>query len=285
MSSHVWRIIYQTIVRMNRTLPHRTRKCQYNDTLIVAMYIWSVLHDRPLCWAADRTKYHGAFRPRRLPSRSQFCRRIQSPRCAALLRAVQREAANVSEDPGLFFMDGRALPVGPYTQDRDAGKGVVSGRFAKGYKLHAMTNFEGKIAAWRITPLNVSEKVVAFELVDEARPRGMVLADGNYDVGKLYDHTLVNGAMLFTPLPKNAGAGHRPQSAPRLLAARMWANGGAALYKLRTTIERQFSQQSSFGGGLGPLQAWVRTLPRVTRWVGTKLLIYHVRLSLERAAA
>ena len=112
MLSRMWKMIYREIVRMNRTLPKAGRRCQFNDTLIVAMYYWSVIHDRPMCWAADRANYHGPFRPRRLPSRSQFCRRIASPRCEALLNAVERELAQRSEGSGVSLMDGRALPVG-----------------------------------------------------------------------------------------------------------------------------------------------------------------------------
>lgn len=285
MDSHMWKTVYQTIVRMNRTLERRGRRCQFNDTLIVAMYAWSVCHDRPMCWAADPANYHGPFRPRRLPSRSQFCRRIATPRCEALLAAVEEKLTPRPEGPGISLLDGRALPVGPYTQDADAGKGFVGGGFAWGYKMHALNGLNGAVSAWKVTPLNVSEKKVAFELIDQARPRGWVLADGNYDIGALYDHTLDRGAMLLTPLPKNVGGGHRPQSPARLLAARLWKHGAERLYRLRTAIERQFSQQSTYGGGLGPLPAWVRTLPRVRRWVGVKLMLYHVRLALREAVA
>jgi hypothetical protein len=145
---------------------------------------------------------------------------------------------------------------------------------------------DGKIAAWRVAPLNVSEKTVADELIVEAQVKGWLLADGNYDVGRLYDLACAHGAVMFTPLPDNAGSGHRPQSSMRLLAARLWKTTGAKeLYGQRTTIERQFSQHSSFGGGLGPLPAWVRGLRRVIQWVGTKLALYHVRLMFREAAA
>lgn len=285
MNSHVWKVIYQTIVRMNRAISNTRRKCQYSDTLIVAMYIWSVGHDRPRCWAAIPESYYGPFRPRKLPSRSQFERRLASPRCQSLLEAVHQKLAESDEVPTVQFMDGRALTVGPYSQDRDAGKGFVSNHFAKGYKLHAITKKDGKIAAWRVTPLNVAEKVVADDLIAEARPRGLLLADGGYDAGRLYDLALACGALLITPLPKNVGGGHRKQSEVRLLVGRMWKQGVAPLYKMRTTIERHFSQQSCYGGGLGPLPAWVRGLPRVTQWVGTKLTIYHARLILRKHAA
>ena len=40
MSSHVWRLVYQSLRRVNRRVPREGRACQYNDTLIVAMYLW-----------------------------------------------------------------------------------------------------------------------------------------------------------------------------------------------------------------------------------------------------
>jgi hypothetical protein len=261
------------------------RKCQFSDTLIVAMYVWSVAHDRPKCWAADRSNYHRPFCPRRLPSRSQFERRLAKPRAQALLQAVWQKLAECDEVPAVLLMDARPLPVGPYSQDVDAAWGKVAGGFARGYKLHAITNDAGFTVFWRVTPLNVAETQVAEELIREAHPQGLLLADGNYDSGKLYDLAAGEGALLFTPLPENVGSGHRPQSHARLLAARLWAQGGDMIYRCRTKIERQFSQQTCFGGGLGPLPPWVRGLQRVTQWTGTKLMIYHVRLRNRRAAA
>lgn len=285
MSSHVWRIVYQTIREVERQTPRTMRRCQYSDTLIVAMYTWTVMHDRPMCWAADRSHYYGPFRPRRLPSRSQFCRRIASPRCDAILQEVDRRLAGRPDGPTICLMDGRPLVVGACSQDRDARAGRICYGFAKGYRMHAIAAKSGEILAWRVTPLNVSEKHVAFELVEEASPQGVLVADGNYDIGKLYDHVFANGALLFTPLPKNVGGGHRPQSRSRMLAAWMWAHGGAELYKERTAIERIFSQQSTYGGGLAPLPAWVRSLARVRRWVRVKLMFYHARLRIRKAAA
>jgi hypothetical protein len=285
MSSHVWRLVYQSLRRVNRRIPKQGRACQYSDTLIVGMYLWTVFHDRPLCWAVDRSNYSSLFRPRKLPSRSQFGRRIKSARCQMLLEALNRELASVDDVPNIFLMDSRPLRVGAYSRDPDVRTGYTKDGFAKGYKLHALATKQGSIVAWRLTALNRNDKPVAWELINEARPRGMVLADGSYDSGKLYDHVLEYGALLLTPLPDNVGGGHRPQSRARLLAARMWANGAEVLYGDRLGIERIFSQQSSFGGGLAPLPAWVRRWERVYRWITAKLMLYHARLALRREAA
>ena len=197
-----------------------------SDTLIVAMFSWSVAHDRPRCWAADRANYHGPFRPRRLASRSQFDRRLASPRCQALTEAVWRALAEGDDGPTWNFMDGRALPVGAYSQDTEAGRGVIAGHFAKGYKLHAITRIDGKIRAWRVAPLNVSEKTVADELIVETKATGWLLADGNYDAGRLYDLACRHGAVMFTPLPKNAGGGHRPPVSHAALGGSSLGNSG-----------------------------------------------------------
>ena len=285
MSSHVWKMVYHSLRRVNRKIPRQGRACQYPDTLIVAMYLWAVFHDRPLCWAVDRSNYSSVFRPRRLPSRSQFGRRIRSARCQALLNTLNRELARVDDVPNIFLMDSRPLRVGPYSGDPDVRKGYTKDGFVKGYKMHALAARQGQIVAWRLTPLNRNDKPVAWELIEEARPQGLVLADGAYDSGALYEHVSKHRAQLLTPLPANAGGGHRPQSAARMAAARMWIDGAEDLYRERLGIERIFSQQSSFGGGLAPLPAWVRRWPRVWRWIAAKLILYHARLALRRKAA
>lgn len=285
MSSHVWKMVYHSLRRVNRNIPRQGRACQYPDTLIVALYLWAVFHDRPLCWAVDRSNYSSVFRPRRLPSRSQFGRRIRSARCQALLNALNRELARVDDVPNIFLMDSRPLRVGPYSVDPDVRKGYTKDGFVKGYKMHALAAKQGQIVAWRLTPLNRNDKPVAWELIEEARPQGVVLADGAYDSGALYDHVSKHRAQLLTPLPANVGGGHRPQSAARMAAARMWIDGAEDLYRERLGIERIFSQQSSFGGGLAPLPAWVRRWPRVWRWIAAKLILYHARLALRRKAA
>ena len=288
MSSCTWKTMYHTIRMANRSIAQKGRRPVYPDTLIVAMYLWAVWHDRPMSWAANRDSYDTLFRPRRLPSRSQFCRRIKTPRCQALLQMVCDRLAHKgagSDRTPVLLMDGRGFRVGPYTRDPEATNGYSTGGYGRGYRLHALANENGRFVKIRVTPMNVSEKRVARELIDEVRPRGMVLADQGYESGALYDYAKERGAQLLTPLFKNAGGGHRPQSPARLLAKRIWASGGEVLYKRRDAIERFFSQLSAFGGGLSPLPSWVRRLERVERWITAKVIIYHARLLAQEQAA
>lgn len=283
MDNHVWKVIYQAIRRAERSIPRFGRGLVYNDGLIVAMYVWSVFHDRPLCWACDRRNYSSRFRPRKLPSVSQFCKRLKTDRCDAILQRVHAHVAEIESFTELSFIDGRVMRVGPYTKDREAKSGPAPGGMAKGYKLHAWGTEDGRIPIWSVMPLNVNEKTVAGALLRYERASGIVLADGNYDAGWLYDRVDEDGGQFITPLPKNAGQGHRRQSPARLRAAAFWPNLGGYVYRQRLGVERIFAHQSAFGGGLAPLPAWVRTLPRVRRWIGTKLIIYHARMQVRKA--
>ena len=50
----------------------------------------------------------------------------------------------------------------------------------------------------------------------------------------------------------------------------------------RDTIDRSFGVFVSTAGGLGTaLPPWVRTLSRVRRWVGAKVVLYNARLTVQ----
>ena len=57
-----------------------------------------------------------------------------------------------------------------------------------------------------------------------------------------------------------------------------------SIMKTRDEVERIFSALTCFGGGLAPLPSWVRRLDRVQRWVTVKIIIYHARLFIRKAA-
>ena len=286
MDSHVWRTVYRTIVAVDRRLPRCGRRPRYPDGLIVAMYMWTVWHDRPLCWAADRSHYNTLFRPRALPSNSQFCKRLKTSRVEQLFQEVHNRLASAELECELSMLDGRVLRVGSYTKDPDAGRGRTSGGFARGYRLHAWSTQDQRIPLWSVMPLNVDERVVAMELAGYAPHSPLVLADGNYDSGPLYDRLAARDIHLLTPMRrKNPGGGHRRQSPARLAAAREWEGIAGYVYRERGVIERQFGHQVWTGGGLGPLPGWVRRLSRVRMWVGAKLIIHHARLRVRMSVA
>lgn len=285
MSSQDWRELYRSVVRWARKAPRPARRMKYSDALIVAMFVWSVWHDRPQVWACQRENYDRRFRPRRLPSLSQFNRRIRSPRCQALLQSVLAFWAQRVPPTKLAYVDSRPLRVGECSKDRQAKAGHVYGGFARGYRLHAIFGQNGAVMAWEVASMNVAESRVARRLLRQVPPGCVLLADSNFDRTPLYEGAARRRALLLARPKRNAGRGHRRPSQVRLRSLNVWRAAPGPLAALRTEIERIFGRLSSFGGGLAPLPSWVRTLARVQRWVTAKLIIYHVRLALRKAAA
>jgi len=256
---------------------------------MVKMYLWSVWHDRPLCWACDRDHYNGWFRPKQLPSISQFCRRMKTARIQAMLEAVNEHLTRTNSPVSLSFFDGKALPISDYSCDPDARDGHGVGKFQRGYKLHAWGTAEGLIPRFAVRPLNEGEAKVARELTDRIPSSSLVLADSAFDSHHLYAAVTARDSQLLTPL---RGRSRQPRNLRRMgigrrAAIMCWdrfpARCGTVL-RLRDQIERIFAALTGFGGGLTTLPPWVRRLDRVTRWVMAKIAIYHARLRYRREA-
>ena len=139
MDRELWTLVLRAIRHAAATVGWNggRRRPVYPNGLIVAMYAWSVWHDRPLCWACRRGSYGALFRPRRLPSVSQFARRVRGEDCRRILQLAHDAFAQRGRVAHVAVVDGKALPVGPFSRDRDARQGRVSGAFARGYKLQA----------------------------------------------------------------------------------------------------------------------------------------------------
>lgn len=286
MDSHGWPRVYETVLEADKEVPPSGRTKRYGDAQIVIMYLWAVAHDRPQGWGCCPDSYPEAIRPAKLPVPGHFSRRIRSLRCQHLLREVERRLAFSERSTPVSFIDARPLVVGSCSKDHHAKPGRVYGGFARGYKVHGIVTEDGRMGWWYVTPLNVSETRVGKVLVRRAPLGAWLLGDGNYDAGALYDEADRRGCQLLTPLPENAGDGHRKPSPARQRAIELWRTGVAKpIHRQRGAVERIFGNQSSFGGGLAPLPAWVRTLPRVRNWVRGKLIIYQARLLLRRQVA
>lgn len=286
-----WKVIRLAIRSADRSIPRAGRRPLYGDQLIVRMFFWAAAHDRPLCWACRRRSYNRVMRPRSLPSVSQFCKRLKTDRIERLIRRVHELFAGLDEPISLAFIDGKALPVSESSKDPEAKTGHGNGRFSRGYKVHTLGDSRGRIRHFRLTPLNEGEPTVAREHLVARVPEGcVVLADGNYDGRKLYTAVGERGAFLFTPQKKNrrTEAAFRNTCPERRAAMEVWRDEpelARRAYALRGGIERIFSALTCFGGGLGPLPAWVRRLERVTRWVTAKITIYNARIMLREIAS
>jgi DDE family transposase len=289
MDREIWCKVLDAIKRAARSVEPTVRCPLFGDWLIVAMYFWACWHDRPQCWACDREHYGRLFRPRKLPSVSQFNRRVKTKSVCMILQRVHNDLAKIGVAVPVSFMDGKPLLVSPVSKDPDARYGHVTGGFGRGYKLHAFVTEDKRIVVWSVTALNVHETHVAKLLCEFLPPQlanSLALADGNYDDADLHKTVEATGSRLLVPL---RGMAEHPVTLRQMGAARREhikttkEQPDLVNYMLnwRTQIERVFSALSCYGGGLGPLPSWVRRLERVTRWVGCKIAMYHARLQCQ----
>ena len=129
--------------------------------------------------------------------------------------------------------------------------------------------------------MNVSEKTMARHLIPTLPGGGYLLADAQYDANPLYDLAAETGFQFVAKKIRDrgrGGLGHRRQSMGRLRSRELLATVfGRALFNQRNTIECRFGVWVSFGGGLGPLPAWVRRFSRVRNWVQAKIIVAGAR--------
>ena len=270
-----------------------SRRVVFSDRLILTMYLWAVAHGQPMCWACERQHYHTFLRPRRLPSVSQFCRRVAGERFQLYLQHLHDATTGHRRLNGLNFLDGKPLAVGNFSRDPDAKVGYGVGRVERGYKLHAVVTEDRKIVAWSVLPLDVHEMAVVGTILQEAvavPDAAVFMADGNYDAAKLHKAVDGLGGRLYVrPRGKAKHPVTRRQMGPaRRALIDAWERAPEAcewVYRQRLKVESTFSALCTAGGGLGPLPGFVRRLARVRRWVGAKVLLYHLRLARQRSRA
>lgn len=280
MERELWPPLYRLLQDVAKDFSQKY--VQYQPWVLVAVMLWAALHDRPVSWACQPRHWSTTtLRPPRLPSPATLSRRIDGPGVGLLWRALEQRLRDSGRPALVAFVDAKPLPIGGCGKDPDARFGRGAGCVAKGYKLHAVWSTRPVPEAWEVTPLNAGEKEVARRLLGQLGYGGYLLGDGNYDASYLYDAAFERGYRLVAAYRKaaNPGCGKHYQSPHRLRSIEiMRGDYGRALYRARTAIERSFGHAGSFGGGLGPLPAWVRGLARVRTWVWAKLLINAVRI-------
>jgi hypothetical protein len=284
--------LYQAIVAALDALdkPRTPTRFTFTDVEILQVYYWAVIHDRPMSWACHRDHWPLPLRHRSLPTPGTLSRRLRTTTVGALRQSLEHQVI-APKEPGLFWIiDGKPLPIGGCSKDRQAGYGRAAGGKAKGYKVHALVGSDGTVAAWRLAPMNKDERVMAERLLRTAPPTvlGYVLGDANYDSNPLHRVGDERGnVQLVTPrrYGPDKGTGHRKLTAGRLRSIALTESPFPAfaqqLGRDRTAVERQFGNLTNWGGGLSSLPAWVRTHRRVHRWVQAKLILTQLKQTHE----
>ena len=276
MERELWASISRIITQLDRQIPKGRRA--HSVGRIVRVYLWAVLHDRPVYWACHRSHWAGVRRPVQLPDQSTMSRRLQKADTRAFLEQVARCLGPSDSRELLTIVDGMPLPVSRHSQDRDAAFGRGAGGLDKGYKLHALYGRSALPIAWQVHPMNIDERHAAAELLPRLQREGYLLADRNYDANWLYDQAAEQGLQLLAArrYGPRRGLGHHYQSPHRLRSIELLEGPGSfgrRLYQQRRKIETRFGNLCSFGGGLTHLPPWVRGLRRVRLYVTAKLLI------------
>lgn len=255
----------------------------YPTATIVRCHLWSVLHERPTCWAADPSNWDRLTRPRHLPTQSTLSRRLRGRDFEAFMTGLAERLRPLPGMGTLFKrLDGKPLPVAAHSQDPHARFGHLSGgRVAKGYKLHTVNDGGAMPADWRLAPLDVSEQEMARRMLRRLPTPAVVAADRGYDANVLYATAATAGGRLIAGRNRRdaKGTGHRRQHPDRLHALDATAMTRQAL-RDRRRIECEYGNLCCFGGGLNHLPAWARTYGRVRRWVWAKLMVNAARIRL-----
>lgn len=282
MEGQLWLAMLSVLAQVDK---RRKRAAEdFGDEDIVKTFYWCVIHDRPVSWALDRKNWPLHLRRRRLPSNTTMSRRLRTPSVLKLLDALEQRVTKPAQG-GLYWMiDGKPLVISGVSKDRQAGYGRAARSMARGYKLHAITDTQNALAAWRLAPMNVDERVMAARMLRTVEIKGYVAADANYDSNSLHIIcTARENLQLVTPRRYGPGrkVGHRSQSPGRLRSIELLENPkpkfGRKLLHDRGAIERTFGNATNWGGGLTHLPPWARTYRRVRRWVQAKLALTAMR--------
>lgn len=284
MERELWPILATHLTSLARVTPRG--RFTHSTPRILRVYLWAVLHDRPVSWACDRRSWAGVKPPRVLPDQSTMSRRLTRDETRAMLDQLLDRLAPPVQHALVLRIDGKPLPVAKHSQDRRATIGRGSGGFARGYKLHAVYACKNRPIAYRVEPLNVDERVVAARMIDEQDlGEGYLLGDANYETNPLYDQAAAAGRLMVTPrrFANAKGLGQSRQHSRHRVAMIERMRGPSPftreLLKQRRSIETRFANLCNFGGGLTHLPPWVRGR-RVEPYVTAKILI---RLARDQA--
>ena len=258
----------------------RCRGCRYNDGMIVSVLLWAAHHNRPLQWACQLRHWPPLLR-HELPSASTMSRRLRTRRVGKLLVRIFLSLAalfiGLSQALAIGSIDSMPMVVGNYSKDRHARRGRGAGAMFRGYKLHAVV-INSVFCDFAILSANANDQVPAARLLKRCPIAGYILGDNQYDANPVH-RQLSDQLHLLAPARRSNRHVRdlRRNSSQRLRALELLhppPQGtcfGAGLFRCRSQIERAFARLSM--AGLSRLPHWVRTMPRVQRWVAAKLVL------------
>jgi len=290
MEREFWSELSQAICEVDARW-HDSPRLSHRTALVVRMHLWSVLHDRPTCWACASENWDARTRPMKLPDQSTLSRRKRHPTFERFMTKLSHRLAGKPSAALLKKVDGKPLTVAAHSKDRDARWGRGAGQQSKGYKLHAIWSDRPMPEQWALTPMNVCERTVARRMIKRLSGGGYLLGDSYFDDSRLHDLAAAVNHQLVAPRrlsSRGKGLGHCYHSPHRLRSLEITESPanvsrfGQTLHAQRRQIERDLGNLSSFGGGLTGLPPWARRIWRARHWVWGKMLINAARIRYRR---
>lgn len=278
MERQIWKAIVKMICEVDKSKfdPKET----FSAATIVHVWMWAVVHDRPVSWAVQQKNWPPCDQRWAKPSNTTMSRRLRTDAVKTILHQLEQRVLRPTENNNMVWMiDGKPLVISGCSKDRQAGYGRAAGGKAKGYKIHVIVGSDGSIAHWRVAPMNKDERVMAGRMLKQTTIQGYLLADSNYDSNKLHAACDKTGNLQMVARRRygpGKGHGHRKQSPGRMRSKAILENPhnefGKTLLAQRDDIERYFGRLTNWGGGLTHLPPWARTHRRVDRWIQAKLI-------------
>lgn len=261
----------------------RTRRFRYTDAGVLEVYLWAVLHDRPVSWACDPAHWPPGTRRGPIPDASTVSRRMRSDAIVTLIERLRRRLRPRERRTLVAMIDGKPLPIGPNSHDRQSGYGRGASGKAKGYKAHVVIDANAHVLAWRLSPMNGDERTIARRILRDLDHSGYLLADSGYESNPLFRIAERRGMQLISPRYRSrrgAALGHREHAASRRRSIEFTEHLNAfreAIFAQRGDIERLFGQMSTGACCMGPVPSWVRSWRRTRNWFAAKLTIHAAR--------
>ena len=136
MANKLFRKLYQIL--LDNHMGQRRTSQTYADRLILLVFLWAVINDRPRCWACQKQNLPDDWPFVQQPDESTISRRMKADSIPLLFEELIREL-NASPTARFWYLiDAKPLPVSEYTKDPDARVGRGAGKMQKGYKLYTI---------------------------------------------------------------------------------------------------------------------------------------------------
>lgn len=102
MERELWRALYHLACGLSSDRSGHV----YRLSWIVGVYLWSVVHDRPVSWACRPENWPSRWRVR-LPNQSTVSRRLRTEAAVRLIDLLKDRLCRRQDSPAVSFIDGK----------------------------------------------------------------------------------------------------------------------------------------------------------------------------------